>query len=102
MVRPLFFLPQAATVTVTMPQKQKASSTLRRVVIVVRQLQDAVTNQPRLHVKDIQMRYGWSPRTVYRMIKRGKLPKPIRFTGSLWRLEDLRQAELAGQLPRRN
>jgi predicted DNA-binding transcriptional regulator AlpA len=55
---------------------------------------------PRLHLKDLQRRYGWCERTIYRMLERGKLPTPIRFTGPLWRLEDLEAAELAGQIPR--
>ena len=62
-------------------------------------LRQEVLNTPRLHLKDLCRRYGWSERTVYRMLRRGKLPRPIRFSGSIWRLEDLQKAEMSGQLP---
>jgi predicted DNA-binding transcriptional regulator AlpA len=44
-------------------------------------------------------RYGFSEATLHRKLRRGELPRPIRFSGPLWRLEDLEEAEKAGQLP---
>jgi predicted DNA-binding transcriptional regulator AlpA len=61
-------------------------------------LRRAVFNTPRLHPKDVQRRYGWSKATFYRKLR--ELPRPIRFTGPMWRLEDLEAAELNGQIPR--
>ncbi len=78
---------------------QKRQATLRKIVFIVQELQEAVLNQPRLHLKDIERRYGWSRATVYRKLKRGILPKPIRFNGSLWRLKDLMEAENSRRLP---
>ena len=64
----------------------------------VAELREAIMNTPRLHVKDVQRRYGISEVTVYRWLRDGVLPPPIRFNGSLWRPEDLVAAEKAGQL----
>jgi hypothetical protein len=62
-------------------------------------LQDQVLGV-RLDRKQLQSRYGWSESTVDRRIQDGTIPKPIRFGGRpCWRLLDLAQAELAGQLP---
>lgn len=55
---------------------------------------------PRLHRKDLMLRYGISEATLHRWIRRGLLPAPVRFTGPLWRLVDLEAAELSGRLPR--
>ncbi|HEV2319198.1 MAG TPA: hypothetical protein VGV18_05575 [Verrucomicrobiae bacterium] len=55
----------------------------------------------RLDRKQLQQRYGWSESTVDRRIADGTIPKPLRFGGRpMWRLGDLAEAELAGQLPR--
>jgi predicted DNA-binding transcriptional regulator AlpA len=80
-----------------MPQKQP---TIGQLFKTVADLKEAVLNQPRLHRKDLMLRYGWSESTLHRNLRRGLLPKPVRFSGPLWRPQDLEQAELAGQLPK--
>jgi len=79
-----------------MPPKSP-SLTLQEFAAELQALRRAVFNQPRLHPKDVQRRYGWSKATLYRKMR--QLPRPIRFSGPMWRLEDLEQAELSGQLP---
>lgn len=54
----------------------------------------------RLDRKAVQARYGWSERTMDRKIADGTIPKPIQWGGRpVWRLGDLANAELSGQLP---
>lgn len=53
-----------------------------------------------MHLKDVLLRYGISKSTLYRNLRRKRFPRPVRFSGPLWRLQDLEEAELAGQLPR--
>jgi len=78
----------------------KAPQTMQEFAAELQALRRAVFNTPRLHRKDLQVRYGISESTLYRLIRRGKLPRPIRLSGlRLWRLEDLEQAEIAGQIP---
>jgi len=48
------------------------------------------------------LRYGCSESTLHRYIRKNLLPAPVRFTGPLWRREDLEAAEASGQLPRPN
>jgi predicted DNA-binding transcriptional regulator AlpA len=74
--------------------------TLQSLADQVDALRRALLNQPRLHVKDVLRRYGISKATLYRRLDRHRFPKPVRFTGPLWRLEDLERAEATGQLPR--
>jgi len=77
----------------------KAPQTMQEFANELQALRRAVFNQPRLHAKDIQRRYGISKATFYRMMRREMLPRAIRFTGPMWRLEDLEEAEKTGQLP---
>ena len=65
-----------------------------------RSLQEQFRKESRLCVKDVCRRYGKSERTVYRWLERGILPRPIRFSGSLWRPQDLEAAEVSGRLPK--
>jgi predicted DNA-binding transcriptional regulator AlpA len=65
-------------------------------------VQRALLNLPWLHRKDVARRYGWSLSTLHRELRRGRLPQPVRFSGPLWRLEDLEAAESAGQIRRPN
>jgi predicted DNA-binding transcriptional regulator AlpA len=58
------------------------------------------SNQPRLHVKDVLRLYGISKVTLYRRLRRGRFPRPFRFAGPLWRLDDLERAETTGQIQR--
>lgn len=74
----------------TMEQILRELQSLRRIII----------NQPRLHRKDVMVRYGWSESTLHRRIRDGRLPPPVMFSRPLWRLGDLEDAEIAGQLPR--
>ena len=80
------------------PMTQKV--TLRSLAAQVEALRRALLNQPRLHVKDVLRRYGISKATLYRRRRRGLFPKPVRFCGPLWRLDDLERAETSGQLSR--
>lgn len=57
-------------------------------------------NTPRLHVKDVCLRYRISEATLYRWVSAGILPRPVRFYGSLWSLAELERAEAAGRLVR--
>ena len=63
-------------------------------------LRQLIANTPRLRAKDLQRRYGISESTLYRGIRSGRIPPPIRIPGPLWRLADLELAELTGRLPR--
>lgn len=56
-------------------------------------------SSPRLHRKDLMLRYGISEATLHRWLRRHVLPRPRRLTVPLWSLEDLEAAEKAGQLP---
>jgi predicted DNA-binding transcriptional regulator AlpA len=73
--------------------------TFDELVQAVQRLQALVLNTPRLHRKDLMVRYGLSEATLHRWLRQQKIPRPIRFSGPLWRLEDLEEAEQAGQLP---
>lgn len=73
--------------------------TLEALAEAVQRLQEAFLNTPRLHRKDIEARYGIAKSTFYRLLSKGKLPRPIRLAGPVWRLEDIEAAEKAGQLP---
>jgi predicted DNA-binding transcriptional regulator AlpA len=77
----------------------KAPVTVQELAEALQRLERRLTNTPRLFLKDVLRRYGFSRRTLYRKLKRGEIPRPIRFSGPLWRLEDLEEAELRGQLP---
>lgn len=55
---------------------------------------------PRLHIKDVLRRYGISRATLYRLLRRRRLPRPIYVSGPAWRLADLDRAEASGQAPR--
>ncbi len=57
--------------------------------------------QPRLHIKDICRIYGFSRSTLYRRLRDGRFPRPIRSLGLIWQPEDLALAESAGQVPPR-
>jgi len=81
-----------------MSQKDKFSQVMATIEAFKKLLFD---NQPRIHIKDLERRYGKGDRTIRRWIKRKILPKPIRFTGPMWRLEDLEKAEAAGRIPRK-
>jgi len=62
-------------------------------------LQDLVLGI-RLDRKQVQSRYNWSESTLDRRIRDGSFPRPIQFGGRpMWRLSDLAEAEVAGQLP---
>lgn len=74
-------------------------SALAAAIQRIERLEEHVRNLPRLHVKDICLRYSISKSTLYRLRRLGKLPVPIRFNGPLWRLEDLERAEQRGRLP---
>ena len=75
-------------------------SSLRDLAEQVSQLRQLITNSPRLHRKDVMLRYGFSEATLHRWMRKGLLPEPIRICGPLWRLVDLEAAEAAGRLPR--
>jgi len=66
----------------------------------IAELREAITNTPRLHRKDLMMRYACSEATLHRWIRKKRLPDPVRFSGPLWRLADLIEAEASGRLPR--
>ena len=84
-----------------MPPKAQPPQTMQEFAQELAALRRAVFNTPRLHRKDLAARYGKSERTLYRWIRRGWIPKPaIRFSGPLWREEDLQAAELSGRIPR--
>ena len=72
------------------------------VVSLAKRLEDlerAILNTPRLHRKDLLLRYGVSECTLHRWIRKGKLPRAVRISGPLWTVGSLEQAEKAGQLP---
>ncbi|HXC34254.1 MAG TPA: hypothetical protein VNV43_00150 [Candidatus Acidoferrales bacterium] len=76
----------------------KKPKTLAEAIDMLMWLKDQLLGV-RLDRKQLQQRYGWSEATLDRRIADGKLPKPIRFGGRpCWRLGDLADAELAGQL----
>jgi len=56
-------------------------------------------NIPRLHPKDIMRRYNISRATLYRWLRKKRLPRPRRIAGLLWPIAELEKAEQAGQLP---
>jgi hypothetical protein len=63
------------------------------------ELERTVLNTPRLHRKDLLLRYGISECTLHRWIRKGKLPKSVRISGPLWTIASLELAEKAGQIP---
>jgi len=73
---------------------------LDTLAVEVATLKELVLNAPRLHRKDLLVRYGIAESTLHRWLRRGWLPEPIRIAGPVWRLADLEAAERAGQLPR--
>jgi hypothetical protein len=74
--------------------------TLQSLADQVEVLRRALLNRPRLHVKDVLLRYGISKSTLYRRIRAGRFPRPIHFTGPLWPLDRLERAEGLGHLSR--
>lgn len=77
----------------------KRPKTLQEAIDLIMWLKDQLLGV-RLDYKQLQQRYGWSESTVKRRIADGTIPKPLRFGGRpMWRLGDLADAELAGQLP---
>lgn len=54
---------------------------------------------PRLHCKDVMLRYSIGRATLYRWRARGWLPSPVRLGVPLWREADLLEAEKTGRLP---
>ena len=82
------------------PTNFEACPPLKVLAVELERLERLLANTPRLHVKDVLARYGWSSSTLYRRLKARRFPRPVHQVGSLWRLEDLERAELAGQLPR--
>ncbi|MGH7979967.1 MAG: helix-turn-helix transcriptional regulator [Limisphaerales bacterium] len=77
----------------------KRPKTLQEAVEMLMWLKDQLLGV-RLDRKQLQQRYGWSESTVDRRIADGTIPKPLRFGGRpMWRLGDLADAELTGQLP---
>lgn len=77
----------------------KKPKTLTEAIDMLMWLKDQLLGV-RLDRKQIQQRYGWSESTLERRITDGTMPKAIRLGGRpLWRLGDLADAELAGQLP---
>jgi predicted DNA-binding transcriptional regulator AlpA len=88
--------------TIHVSPRHCPTAALKRLEADVARLSDqvkALVNTARLHPKDVMARYGFSKSTLYRLLARGLLPKPVRFTGPLWPLADLEAAEKAGQLP---
>lgn len=80
--------------------ERRTNQTLSRLAAQLARLQELITNTPRLHRKELMLRYGCSESTLHRWIRKNLLPRPIRFTGPLWNLADLEAAEASGQLPR--
>jgi len=64
------------------------------------ELRAALLVTPRLTVKDMLRRYGWSRSTLYRRSWARKLPPPAQREAGrpLWRLADLVEAESRGVL----
>jgi hypothetical protein len=73
-------------------------TTLPELIQFVLRLKRLLLSQPRLHLKDVCLRYGFTKSTLYRRLRAGTFPQPIQFRGPLWRLEDLERAELAGRI----
>ncbi|HEX3626680.1 MAG TPA: hypothetical protein VH280_14800 [Verrucomicrobiae bacterium] len=73
--------------------------TLRSLAAQVEILRRALSNTPRLHVKDVLRRYGISRATLYRRLARGDFTRPVRFCGPIWRLDELERDEAAGRVP---
>jgi predicted DNA-binding transcriptional regulator AlpA len=80
--------------------ERRTNLTLRRLAAELARLQELIISTPRLHRKELMLRYGCSESTLHRWIRKNLLPAPVRFTGPLWRLADLEAAEASGQLPR--
>ncbi|MDE3067779.1 MAG: AlpA family phage regulatory protein [Verrucomicrobiota bacterium] len=78
----------------------KKPETLRELIAFVMRLERVLLAQPRLHVKDVCLRYGFTKSSLYRHLRTGRFPRPVRFVGPLWRLEDLERAEIAGRIRR--
>ncbi len=73
--------------------------TVQRLQKSLQTIQELVSNRPRLHRKDVCLRYGISEATLDRWVKKQLIPAPVRLGGPVWRTEDLEAAETAGQLP---
>ena len=78
---------------------KSTQTVLQQLLSGMAELREMIANQPRLHRKDLMVRYGCSEATLHRWMRNERLPAPIRFRGPLWRLGDLEAAEQAGRLP---
>ncbi len=65
----------------------------------VERLEGLVAAVGKLCRKEVMQRYQRTPSTLHRWLREGRLPRPVKFGGPLWRLADLEAAELSGQLP---
>lgn len=61
----------------------------------------ALENTPWLHPKDVMAILGISKATLYRYLKCGRLPRPSRIYGPIWRRCDLDKALDKSGRPRR-
>jgi len=80
--------------------EKRSRATLEDLFSAVADLRAALANTPRLHRKDVLLRYGISKSTLHRRLAKGEFPEPVRIMGPLWRLADLEAAEAAGALQR--
>lgn len=83
-----------------LPSPMAGTISIEALAAKLETLEDLVLNAPRLHRKNVMVRYGFSESTLHRWMREGRLPDPIRISGPMWRLADLEAAEKAGQLPR--
>ncbi len=67
------------------PSLEELAAQLRLVAGKMERLE----NHPWLHPKDVMSALGISKATLYRWLKCGKLPKPARIYGPIWRRCDL-------------
>ncbi len=63
---------------------------------------EALENQPWLHPKDLMSVLGISKATLYRRLKCGKLPRPTKIYGPVWRRCDLERWHRARTRPDRH